>query len=153
MNFSSLSIREITVADAAAAARLSGELGYHATTETMTRRIEGLTSRKDRMVFVASLAEDVAGWIDLAVTDHLASEPRAEICGLIVSDGARGQGIGQQLVARGEQWAAEQGLTSILVRSRISRESAHRFYLREGYERVKTSEVFSKELKASVRSR
>jgi len=30
------------------------------------------------------------------------------------------------------------------VTSRMSREGAHRFYLREGYERVKTSAVFEK---------
>jgi hypothetical protein len=32
----------------------------------------------------------------------------------------------------------------MLVRSRVTREQAHRFYLREGYELTKTSAVFSK---------
>jgi hypothetical protein len=34
----------------------------------------------------------------------------------------------------------------MLVRSQIKREDAHRFYLREGYVRTKTSVVFTKEL-------
>jgi GNAT superfamily N-acetyltransferase len=146
MDSFALSIREIALEDASAAAGLSGELGYPASAEAMSRRIASLTGKKDRIVFVATLGGNVAGWIEIAVIDHLASEPRVEICGLIVSDGARGQGIGRDLVARAEQWAVQQGVTLMLVRSRVTREAAHRFYLREGYERTKTSAVFTKEL-------
>jgi hypothetical protein len=38
-------------------------------------------------------------------------------------------------------------LEDTIVRSRITREAAHRFYLREGYTIEKTSLVFSKQLK------
>jgi hypothetical protein len=38
------------------------------------------------------------------------------------------------------------GLRRALVRSQVSREPAHRFYLRAGYARVKTSAVFEKTL-------
>lgn len=72
--------------------------------------------------------------------------PRAEIGGLVVSAPARGRCVGAQLVARAEAWAREQGLSAILVRSQIAREDAHRFYLREGYQRTKTSAVFTKPL-------
>jgi hypothetical protein len=34
----------------------------------------------------------------------------------------------------------------MVVRSQVAREAAHRFYLRHGYERTKTSAVFSKVL-------
>jgi hypothetical protein len=37
-------------------------------------------------------------------------------------------------------------LKSIVVRSRATREAAHRFYLREGYTQTKTSAVFTKSL-------
>jgi len=40
----------------------------------------------------------------------------------------------------------EHGLRRALVRSQIAREAAHRFYLREGYARIKTSAVFEKDL-------
>ena len=40
----------------------------------------------------------------------------------------------------------QHGLRRALVRSQVSREPAHRFYLREGYARVKTSAVFEKVL-------
>jgi GNAT superfamily N-acetyltransferase len=55
------------------------------------------------------------------------------------------------LVTRAEQWALSRGVKEMLVRSRISREDAHRFYLREGYERTKTSAVFGKHLASTAR--
>jgi GNAT superfamily N-acetyltransferase len=138
--------REITTADAAVAARLSGELGYPVSEEAMRERIESLDQSADRAVYVACLAGAVVGWIDIGVIHHLQAEPRAEIGGLVVSSEARNAGIGRRLVALAEHWAAERGLKSMVVRSQIAREAAHRFYLREGYERTKTSAVFTKKL-------
>ena len=139
-------IREITAADAAAAANLSGELGYQVSADAMRQRIESLLRHPDQAIYVASLSGKVVAWIDLAVTWHLTSEPRVEIAGLVVSSEVRSRGIGRLLVERAEQWAVSRGLTGMLVRSRITREDAHRFYLREGYERTKTQAVFTKEL-------
>lgn len=141
-----LVLREITAADAAAAAMLSGELGYPVSAEIMERRIESLARSADHAVYVACAAGEVVGWIDVGVIHHLQAEPRAEIGGLVVSSGARSGGIGRRLVARAEEWAAQRGLTSVVVRSQIAREGAHRFYLREGYQRTKTSAVFTKKL-------
>lgn len=139
-------IREITPEDAPAAAELSGQLGYPVLPETLRTRIEFLTSQPDHVIYVAVIAERVVGWIDLSIAHHLAAEPRAEIAGLVVSSEARSQGVGRQLVERAEQWARGRGLTAMLVRSRSTREAAHRFYLREGYTHSKTSVVFTKEL-------
>ena len=75
----------------------------------------------------------------------LQSGPHAEIVGLVVSSKARSGGIGRRLVAHAEGWARLRGLQSMVVRSRVEREGAHRFYLREGYARTKTSAVFKKE--------
>ena len=139
-----LHIREITLADAAPAAELSGELGYPTSPAVMRQRIASLAP--DHAVYVACLAGKVAGWIDVSVTHHLQSDPRAEIGGLVVSSKVRSRGIGRLLVARAEQWAVKRGLQSVVVRSQIAREAAHNFYLREGYARTKTSAVFTKQL-------
>jgi GNAT superfamily N-acetyltransferase len=139
-------IREMTPDDAVAAANLSGELGYQTSAESVRQRIETLLGRPDQAIYVACLSGNVVGWIDLAVTYHLAADPRVEIQGLVVSAEVRSRGIGRLLVERAEEWARSRGLTAMLVRSRITREDAHRFYLREGYERVKTSAVFTKDL-------
>jgi GNAT superfamily N-acetyltransferase len=142
----SLTIREIAVADAAAAAQLSAEFGYRVSVETMERRISEFQNRHDHAVFIAHIDDVAVGWIDVGIVHHLQSEPYGEIGGFVVSENYRGKGMGKQLIARAEEWMHEHGLRRALVRSQISREPAHRFYLREGYARVKTSAVFEKRL-------
>jgi GNAT superfamily N-acetyltransferase len=140
-------IREIAVSDAAAAAQLAVELGYPVPPDEMAKRIEDLQHSTHHVVYVACLSGTVLGWIDLSIGQHLQSEPYCEIGGLVVSNSVRGGGIGRQLVAKAEQWAKEQGVQNMLVRSRVTREGAHRFYVREGYTQTKISAVFTKQLR------
>lgn len=144
----SLLIREITLTDAQPAAQLSDELGYPVSLESMQKRIHAIQNLPDHVVYVASIREAVIGWIDVGIVQHLQSEPYGEIGGFVVSHAHRSRGIGQKLLAQAEYWIAAKGIPQVVVRSRITRESAHRFYLREGYSRMKTSAVFSKELDA-----
>lgn len=141
-----LCIREIAISDAESAAGLSEELGYPVSPGDMEKRIRNLGELAEHVVFVASLSDSTIGWIDVGVVHHLAVDPYAEIGGLVVSSKFRSLGIGRKLIGRAEQWAADRGLKRMVVRSRISREAAHRFYLREGYQQIKTSAVFSKAL-------
>lgn len=143
---SSLTVREITISDAAVAAQLSGELSYPVSQNVMAQRIELLERTPQHVVYVACLSQEIVGWIDLSIAHHLQGDPYCEIGGLVVASSARSGGIGRQLVAKAEQWAKEQGVSTMLVRSRVTREAAHRFYLREGYTQTKTSAVFSKQL-------
>jgi GNAT superfamily N-acetyltransferase len=145
-------IRPVDVADAEAVAELSGELGYPASVAAMEERIRDYALLPDRVVFVASGDGAVIGWIDVGIVQHLQVEPNGEIGGLVVSHACRSAGIGAKLVSQAEQWVKDRGLTRMVVRSQIAREAAHRFYLREGYERTKTSAVFSKTLPATRQS-
>ena len=139
--------REIRAEDAAAAAKLSEQLGYPVSPAVMEQRIQSRAGSPDQIVYVACLAGEVVGWIDVSVASHLQSESRAEIGGLVVSSEVRGGGIGRRLLECAEQWARQRGLGSMVVRSQIAREAAHHFYLREGYARTKTSAVFTKYLR------
>lgn len=112
----------------------------------MERRITALQNRQDHAIFLACLDQAAVGWIDVGIVHHLQSEPYGEIGGFVVSAKYRSAGIGKQLILHAEAWMRERGLHRSLVRSQIARENAHRFYLREGYTRVKTSAVFEKEL-------
>jgi GNAT superfamily N-acetyltransferase len=144
-----ITIREITLEDAEAAAELSGQLGYPVSTDAMRARIEQYRQLPDHVVYVASTTspERSVGWIDVSVVHHLQNDPYGEIGGLVVAADYRGLGIGQKLLRRAEQWIREEKMVPhVVVRSQISREGAHRFYLREGYNRWKTSAVFSKDL-------
>jgi GNAT superfamily N-acetyltransferase len=143
------SIRFIEVADAAAAAALCAELGYPVSTSVLEQRIRALSALPDHAVLVACVEDGrVAGWIDVSITHHLPAEPYGEIGGLVVSEDVRGQGIGRELLAAAERWISERGIGQALVRSRVVRERAHRFYLREGYSHTKTTAVFVKPLLA-----
>ncbi len=141
-----LTVREISLSDADAVAELTGQLGYPVSADVMKSRIRAMESVTDHVIYVACDSDLVVGWIDVGLTFHLQAEPYAEIGGLVVSEAFRSSGIGRELLAKAEQWARSRGLKNMLVRSRIAREAAHRFYRREGYEQTKTSAVFSKSL-------
>ena len=112
----------------------------------MIQRIEQLLRLPHHVVYVACLSQTVVGWIDIGIGHHLQGEPYCEIGGLVVASALRSSGIGHQLVMKAEQWAKDQGISNMLVRSRVTREAAHRFYLRAGYAQTKTSAVFTKYL-------
>jgi GNAT superfamily N-acetyltransferase len=142
----SLRIRPIEDRDAAVATRLCAGLGYPVEESAVLARMGQIASDPNRAVLVACVDDAVVGWIDLSVEYHLQSEPAALIGGLVVSEAARGQGIGRQLCEAAEAWAQGRGIARMRVRSNAIRERAHAFYLREGYRRVKTSAVFEKTL-------
>jgi GNAT superfamily N-acetyltransferase len=138
----------MTAADAVAVAALTAELGYPTGAPQMHDRLAAILARPDdHALLVAVNADDQPiGWIHVALTHTLETEPMATIAGLVVTELARSAGIGRQLLEAGEAWARERSIPTMQVRSRMSRERAHRFYQREGYEHVKTSGVFRKPL-------
>jgi GNAT superfamily N-acetyltransferase len=140
-----ISVRPISPQDAEAAAELSGQLGYKASTETIRNRIgKLLCNSKSQAAFVACLGVEVVAWIEIAIVQHLQSEPHTVVGGLVVRKDVRSRGIGSRLLSEAEDWSREQGIRVVRVRSQAARQDAHRFYLREGYRQVKTSAVFEK---------
>ena len=140
-----VTIRPIQPGDAPQVAQLCHQLGYVRSPTDIDRWILGLPSRADiQAAFVACLEDRVVGWIEISVVHHLQSAPHTLIGGLVVEDGLRGQNIGRMLCREVEEWTWSRGLESVVVTSRSTRAGAHRFYLRDGYTPVKTSEVFAK---------
>jgi len=138
--------RPMCLADADAVARLTTELGYPSTGRDIRRRFAHLSKVAGNMVLVAVADGEVVGWIHVARTPTLEASDVAHIGGLVVADAWRSSGIGAQLVAAAEAWARDRGARDIVVRSRSSRERAHRFYQRLGYVETKRSHVFAKPL-------
>jgi GNAT superfamily N-acetyltransferase len=140
-----ISVRSISPQDAESAAELSCQLGYKASTETMRNRIEKLLcNASSQAAFVACVGAEVVAWIEIAIVQHLQSEPHTVIGGLVVREDVRSRGIGSRLLSEAEAWSRKQGIPVVRVRSQAARQDAHRFYLREGYRQVKTSAVFEK---------
>jgi len=131
--------------DAEAVAGLTSQLGYERNAERIRAWISAAAAAPDEQAaFVACAGGEVVGWIEVSVEKRLQSEAFAMIGGLVVRDGERGHGIGRRLCQTAENWAWERGFRTVRVTSRSTREDAHRFYLRDGYELVKTSLVFEK---------
>jgi PhnO protein len=137
-------IRPIESKDAEAAADLSLQLGYTRPAAAVRRWIEYLRDTENQAAFVATLQDQVVGWIEVSIQRHLQAEPYALISGLVVREGVRGKGIGRKLCERGEQWAWEHGINKVRFTSRSTRAEAHSFYLQSGYQETKTSLVFDK---------
>ncbi len=140
-----ISVRPISPQDAEAAAELSGQLGYKASAAIMRNRIEKLLcDGGSQAAFVACVGAEVVAWIEIAIVQHLQSEPHTVVGGLVVREDVRSRGIGSRLLSEAEEWSRKQGIPVVRVRSQAARQDAHRFYLREGYRQVKTSAVFEK---------
>ena len=127
-------------------ADLVTQLGYPSTPQDIARRFERLDGRDDQALFVADDGSAVVGWMHVGSYPYLESDDSAEILGLVVAEGQRSRGVGGALVGAAETWAAERGCQVIRVRSRITRDRAHAFYERGGFERIKTQHCFQKTL-------
>jgi GNAT superfamily N-acetyltransferase len=137
-------IRPMTAADARLVAELTTQLGYPASPEETTQRLSALEGR--HAALVAEEDGRAIGWVHVALVTSLVSGLKADIGGLVVDERHRSGGVGAELLAAAEAWAVEHGAEVMVVRSRVARERAHRFYEREGYDLVKTSHVFEKRL-------
>jgi GNAT superfamily N-acetyltransferase len=147
MTDSQMRIRPMTAADAPQVADLTTQLGYPTSTEQATERLAALDERPaEHAALVAEEGGRAVGWVHVELVTSLATGFQANIGGLVVDGSRRSDGIGADLLAAAEAWARERGARTMLVRSRVTRERAHRFYEREGYDLVKTSNVFEKPL-------
>lgn len=141
-----MQVRRAGPMDSAEIARLCEQLGYATAGASIAARLAGLQGSTEHLVLVGVRGDAVAGWLHAAVTRALEYEPCGEILGLVVDETARSIGVGAALVREAEAWAQGMGLGEMRVRSRETRERAHRFYLRAGYEVWKRQVVFRKTL-------
>jgi GNAT superfamily N-acetyltransferase len=137
----------MTAVDAPIVADLTTQLGYPTGADETARRLAKLDERPDdHAALVAEQDGRVVGWVHVTVYSSLESGRVANLGGLVVDEAHRSGGIGAQLLAVAEAWARDHGVDRMVVRTRIARERAHRFYRREGYALVKTSYTLEKRL-------
>ena len=139
-------LRAAVADDAAAIARLAGQLGYELAADAVEARLAAMRAHGGEVLVVAAADGRVLGWMGLRMQYSLTSAPHAEIASLVVDEAARGGGLGRRFVAAAESWALANGVASIRVLSNTVRRDAHRFYEREGYARIKTQQLFARNL-------
>jgi GNAT superfamily N-acetyltransferase len=139
-------IRPAVLSDAREIARLNGELGYSACSSSAQTNLQSIISSENHAIIVCEeCADQVLGWIVVEKRVSLETGETAEISGLVVDPGARRKGIGTALVLAAEQWAQENELYKIVVRSNAARVESHPFYEKLVYVRRKTQHCYSKQ--------
>lgn len=128
-------VRDATIADAPALAPLLGELGYPAAIDALASRLRRMLGRDDQRVLVAEREGAALGLLALHVFPVLAYDrDLAMIMALVVTESARGLGVGRALIERAEAIGKSLGASRLMVTTHVRRADAHAFYERLGFE-------------------
>lgn len=143
-----MQITKMTPSDLKAVTALATQLGYPNQQSEVEARFAAIQSQPGYAQFVAkNESNEVVGWIQINLEPMtLLVDARADVAALVVDEKHRGKNIGKALLAKAESWAKENNIPLIRVRSNVTRKDAHRFYAREGYEALKTSNIFTKQI-------
>ena len=141
-----VTIRNVQEADAAAVAALVSQLGYETTAEAMHKRLEAILASPDNVNLLADAAGHPVGLVGARLGHALEfDEPYGRLTGLVVDESWRGRGLGRQLMEEIESRLREMGATVLILTSGSHRKEAHAFYARVGYS--ETGLRFAKQLK------
>jgi GNAT superfamily N-acetyltransferase len=144
-------IRKATISDVPTILPLIKQLGYPTSEDEFTLRFQKFTQNPGYGVAVASLDNQVIGWVAWSKSELLVlAKTRFNIEGLVVDESHRGKGIGKKLMVFVEEIASAFSPSVIDVTSGIRRakEGTHEFYKRLGYKHdgPKAKIFFRKEL-------
>ena len=90
--------------------------------------------RGDALALVAEEDGELLGFVDLEFRQRLNFlTPQAWVPDLVVSERARGRGVGRALLEAAEQLANERGCWGMTLESATWREGSHAFYERVGW--------------------
>ncbi len=137
-----LTIRPMSISDAAAVSALLPALDYSGSPLDVERRFTALFTQPDQIVFLAFQNEQLAGLCHIQGVRLIASDGYAEISALVVNTALQRSGIGKALVSHAKNWAQSQGHERLRLRSGLHRENAHLFYEAIGFSKKRASYAF-----------
>lgn len=127
-------MRAARFADAPAIARLLTELGYPQEPDAAESQLTAWAGDPRGVVLVAELDGSPAGVIGAHIIPYLERPGSfARVVALAVASEHRRAGIGRQLLAAVEAWAAELGCREVEITSSRRRDDAHAFYESLGF--------------------
>jgi len=139
-------IRTLTCSDARRVAELTVQLGYDADVRQIRVRLDKLGGEAAHHIIGVEVPRGLVAFA------HFFERPSIEkgfdmvIQSLVVDVTLRGSGIGRLLMERIEHVARSKNCDTVMLSSQASRNDAHGFYKRLGYEVGTTSNVFLKRL-------
>ena len=141
-----LALRPGRLTDAPALADLATQLGYPASPRQVEERLAAVVEDPKHFILAAVSGGRVVGWVHAYVCCLLESDTFAEVGGLVVDESYRGKGVGGKLLEMVEVWARQRGCRAVSLRSNVIRHEAHKFYVAQGYDQIKTQHTFRKRL-------
>ena len=137
---SEVTVRLATPADWPAVAGLLVELGRGVaagTADDPTHQLQftGYIRRIDHVTLVATDGDDVQGVIDMEYHQRLGDHrPQARVNDIVVTDRARGRGVGRALLTRAEELARRRGCFRMALVTATWRAETIAFYERQGWQ-------------------
>lgn len=135
-------IRLAELSDQHSIDRLSQHLGYPSLDHSATKsNLEALIKSPTDQIWLYQKDQAILGWIHVFIAYRVASKPFIEIGGIVTDPQHRRIGVGQQLVNRATQWAAEKNMP-LRVRCNSTREDTHQFYRSINFQTIKQQVIF-----------
>jgi ribosomal protein S18 acetylase RimI-like enzyme len=129
-----MNIRRITAADIPLATSLMADLGYPATRDSLSERVDAVLANPDDVILVAEEAASLSGLVSAHSFEMVHRPGRlGRITALIVAATARGRGVGSALLKAAEAHLLSKGCIQLEVTSAEQRSDAHAFYTAHGY--------------------
>ena len=141
-----LTVRSAAKTDCSGITDLSNQLGYPSSRNKVAEILELVIKHDDHQVFVAEFGDILIGYVHLVCSIRIGSDPFVEIAALIVRKSARKQGVGRGLIEETQKWTTDKGYRNIRIRSNIIRAEAHNFFSQKGFVKMKTQDVFLKQI-------
>lgn len=118
-------------------AQLVTELGYPSSPAEIRERLRAILQDDDYHTLVAEAGASLHGFVGVRLGRYYEKNGTfAQIAALVVSEAARGSGVGAALLGEAEAWALSRGAVDVWVNSHRRRREAHRFYESRGYEKT-----------------
>jgi GNAT superfamily N-acetyltransferase len=134
-----ITLRPASVTDAERIAALFTEEGYPAAASTIGARIERFTASNGQ-VLVAEDAGEILGFVAVHVMPRFEHDDTiGRVLALVVDAGARGRGVGHDLMAAADEIARQAGAAFIEVTAAHHRPEARHLYESLGYDATVTA--------------
>lgn len=138
-------IRLAKLGDEISLAQLATQMGYPVTAGEAKERLKDILRQKGEILLVADVYGQAIGYVLGTTIIEINTPKTLRLGGMVVNENYRQWGIGRMLMKGLENWTKKENFKIILVPTNIKRKSAHKFYEKIGYKKIKSQYVYEKE--------